>query len=212
MFSASRCTRLWPNFRRAPSRVRRPAAALGGVSQPLYNRAMTVRLGSDRLLDSHDLDGRRVASSATRRRLTASSGTSSIGWRQHPRARLAAHLRPAARVPIRRAGKHDRDRPLARRRPARADLLALQRDARADRGHAARSRRPRDRSAGRRHAHLHLHLHDGQLSASPRARTASRSSCAIGPIRSAASPSRDRCSSTDSSRSSASIRSRCGTA
>ena len=53
---------------------------------------------------------------------------------------------------------------------ARAGLLALQRDARADRGDAARPRRAGHRPAGRRHAHLHLHLHDGQLPASPRAK------------------------------------------
>ena len=50
-------------------------------------------------------------------------------------------LRTAARIPIRRAGKHDRDRPRARRGAPRADLLALQRDARADGRDAARSRR-----------------------------------------------------------------------
>ena len=53
-----------------------------------------------------------------------------------------------------------------RRRPG---LLALQRDARADRRDAARHRRAGDRSAGRRHPRLHLHLHDGELHARRRA-------------------------------------------
>ena len=74
-----------------------------------------------------------------------------------------------------------------RRRPPRAGLLALQRDARADRRDARRPRRAGHRPAGRRHAHLHLHLHDGQLPARRRAGTACRSSSATGPTRSAAS-------------------------
>ena len=58
----------------------------------------------------------------------------------------------------------------------RAGLLALQRNARADRRHAPRPRRARHRPAGRRHAHLHLHLHDGQL---PEGRAGSTASTVI---------------------------------
>ena len=79
-------------------------------------------------------------------------------------------LRPAARLPVRSAGEHDRVAARERRAAARAGLLALQRDARADGRDARRPRRAGDRPAGRRHAHLHLHLHDGQLPAWPPAR------------------------------------------
>ena len=78
--------------------------------------------------------------------------------------------------------------PHGRRRGAPgAGLLALQRDARADRRDARRPRRAGHRPAGRRRPHLHLHLHDGQLPARLRAGTACRSSSAIGRTRSAAS-------------------------
>ena len=91
-------------------------------------------------------------------------------------------------------------------------LLALQRDARADRGDARRHRRAGDRSAGRRHADLHLHLHDGQLPARRAHGTASASSSATARIRSTATTSRGRRSSRSTRRSSGSSRSRCGTA
>ena len=85
--------------------------------------------------------------------------------RRTERRRRGRHLRPAARVPVGSAGKHDRIGPRAGRPAPRPDLLALQRNAGADGGDAGGSRRARDRSAGRRDAHLHLHLHDGQLPA-----------------------------------------------
>ena len=51
--------------------------------------------------------------------------------------------------------------------PQRADLLALQRDARADPGDARSDRCARHRHPGRGRAHLHLHLHHGELPAAP---------------------------------------------
>ena len=77
-------------------------------------------------------------------------------------------------------------------RRRRAGVLALQRDARADRGHAARPGRAGHRPAGRRHARLHLHLHDGELHARGGRVTASAWSSATGRIRSAATRSRAR--------------------
>ena len=71
---------------------------------------MRVRLGSERLLDSGALDGRRVGvvcnPGVGRRRASARRRPAR---RRTRGARLAAHLRPAARVPVRRAGEHDRD-------------------------------------------------------------------------------------------------------
>ena len=90
------------------------------VSAAPYNRVMPVSLGTDRLLASRTpRRPRGSASSATPRRSTASSATSPTAWPAHPRAPgLRRDLRPAARLPVRRAGKHDRDRARARRRCA----------------------------------------------------------------------------------------------
>ena len=124
-----------------------------------------VVLGSERLLDSARLAGRRVGIVCNPASVDSEFRHIADRLAADPRARLGRDLRPAARVPIRRAGKHDRDRPRPRRDPAGAGVFALQRDARTDRRDAARPRRAGHRSAGRRHAHLHLHLHDGELPA-----------------------------------------------
>ena len=118
---------------------------LGRAARPPARRARRARLQPG--------DGRPLA--APRRR-----------HRARPLRRPAHHaLRAPARHPRRRAGQHDRDR--ARRGPADgpAGVFALQRDARAHRGHAEGRRRHRGRPAGRRLPHLHLRLHDGQLHA-----------------------------------------------
>ena len=141
------------------------------------------------------------------------SSTSPTAWPRTPSARLARDFRPAARVPVRRPGEHDRDGARARRAPARAGLLALQRDARAD------GRRCCDgldvlvidlQDVGTR-IYTYIYTMANCLTAAPQARRQGRSS-ATGRIRSAASQSKGRCWSTASSRSSACTRSRCGTA
>ena len=90
--------------------------------------------GSERLLESAALDGRRVGVVCNPASVDARvPSTSPIGSRRDARAAARRHLRPAARVPIRRPGEHDRDRPRRDDDPPRAGVLALQRDARADR-------------------------------------------------------------------------------
>ena len=124
-----------------------------------------VRLGSDLLLSSSRLKGTRVGvvcnhASVDRGfahivdRLAAADGVT-----------LAAIFGPQHGF---RSDVQDNmiETPHARRPGAAgADLLALQRDARADRRDAAAARRAGHRPAGHRRAHLHLHLHDGQLPA-----------------------------------------------
>ena len=132
--------------------------------------------------------------------------------RRRSRDRPGRAVRSAARLPIRPAGQHDRDAARPRRAAADPDLLALQRDPRADAGDAPRRRRAGDRSAGRRHARLHLRLHDGELHA--------RRGPARRPRRRLRPPEpgrrrrgrRGRCSGRTVRRSSGSSRSRCGTA
>ena len=81
----------------------------------------------------------------------------------HPKRTARRHFRPAARVPVRRAGQHDRDAH-AHDEVRRVPVYSLYSETREPtRRNAARPRRARHRPAGRRRPHLHLHLHDGQL-------------------------------------------------
>ena len=134
------------------------------------------QLGSERLLASarsRPAGRHRLQPGVGRRR---ARGTSPTAWRRTRRARLARALRPAARVPVRRAGEHDRDRRTAATSVRRVPVYSLYSETREPtRGDAARPRRAGHRPAGRRHPHLHLHLHDGQLPDGARASTASRS-------------------------------------
>ena len=126
---------------------------------------MAVRLGSERLFDSGALRGRRVG-------VVCNPASVDSGFR-HILDRLALRtgrharrdLRAAARVPVRRAGQHDRDRPRdGRDAPrARSTRSTARRASRPPR--CCGPRRARHRPAGRRRPHLHLHLHDGQLPA-----------------------------------------------
>ena len=143
-----------------------------------YNRAMPVSLGTDRLLASSRLDGRRV-----RHRLQPGVGRRRAAPHRRPLSRrsspaltrLTAIFGPQHGFRSGRAGKHDRDRARATTRRAAC---------RSTRSTARRASRPPrcsrdvdvlvDRSAGRRHADLHLHLHDGELPAWPRGSTASK--------------------------------------
>ena len=171
-----------------------------------------VRLGSDLLLASSRLKGARVG--VVCNHASVDRGFVHIVDRLARRRRRDAggDLRPAARLPVRRAGQHDRDAARRATRPPRAGLLALQRDARADRRDAERARRAGHRPAGHRRAHLHLHLHDGQLPA--RLRAARRPGHRLRPAESdrRRRRRRARCSCRASSRSSASSRFRCATA
>ena len=151
------------------------------------------------------------ASSAIRRRSTASSARRRSPRAAHPRARLGGPLRAAARLPLGRAGEHDRNRPRARRDPPRAGLFALQRDARADGGDA----RDLDvlvidlQDVGTR-IYTYIYTMANCLIAARRHGIKVIVCDRPNPIGGVASKAR--CSSAGSSRSSASIRSRCGTA
>ena len=134
-------------------------------------------------------------------------------WRCTRRATRGA-VRSAARVPIRRAGQHDRDASRARRGAAACRCTRSTARRRASRPPEMLRDldRARRRSAGRRRPHLHLHLHDGELpeggaQARPqgdRLRSAESDRRPAGRGAGARSPA--------SSRSSACIRSRCATA
>ena len=199
---------------------RRPPASQHRV----YNRRMsstatasrTVGLGIDRLLDLDRslVAGRRIGLVCNPASVdgAAPAHRRSAGRRSR-RCTLAAHLRPAARVPVRPAGQHDRDAARATTRDARPGVFAVQRDARADGRDARGRRRAGRRPSGRRHPHLHLHLHDGQLPARRARGTASAWSSATGriPIGGAADR-RQPARPGVSRRSSGSSRFRCGTA
>ena len=182
------------------------------IISPSYNSAVAVstRLVPPARIRPTERPPRRhrQQSRIRRRRLHAHRRCADAVARRHARR----DLRPAARLPIRRAGQHDRDAARQRLPPQGAGVLALQRDARADRGDAAARRRDGDRSPGHRRAHLHLHLHDGELPA--RLREARRRHHRL---RSAESDRRRRRRRADAgrratSRSSGSFRSRCVTA
>ena len=138
---------------------------------PTAPATRTVRAGIERLLDDDRglVAGSRVALVSNPASVDRSLRHSADRPPGRSRHRPGRALRPAARVPFRSAGQHDRDAARPGCAPADPDLLALQRDARTDRRDAARRRRAAHRSAGRRHARLHLHLHDGQLHARRRA-------------------------------------------
>ena len=71
---------------------------------------MRVQLGSERLLDSSDrLDGRRVGVVCNPASIDRGFGQSPTGSPAHPACAARRDLRAAARVPIGRAGEHDRD-------------------------------------------------------------------------------------------------------
>ena len=96
-------------------------------------------LGSERLLDSSRLNGLKVGILANPASIDHDFTHVVDRLGQASLIQARRDLRPAARLPLRRAGQHDRDAARARTRGARAGLLALQRDARADRGDAAAS-------------------------------------------------------------------------
>ena len=177
-----------------------------------YNPTVSVQLGSSRLLESGRLKGRRVGIVSNPASVDARFTHIVDALMQSPGRHARRDLRSAARIPIRRAGQHDRDAARQRLPPQGAGVLALQRNARADRGHAAARRRDGDRSPGHRRAHLHLHLHDGELPARLREARRRHHRVRSARIRSAASTSKGRCSCRATSRSSDSSRSRCVTA
>ncbi len=150
--------------RSSASALRLPPSALR-LPPSAYNVPMPVRLGSDLLLESGALRGRRVG--------VVCNPASIDGAFRHIVDRLAAApaLTLAAIFGPQHGFRSDVqdnmiETPHAERPAApRAGVLALQRDARADGRDARRPRRARHRPAGRRRAHLHLHLHDGQLPA-----------------------------------------------
>ena len=112
---------------------------------------MRVRLGSERLLDSPASTAAASASSAIPPRSTDGSRHVADRLAAHPRARLAAIFGPQhgfrSDVQDNMIETRHGAATTIRRVPV---LLALQRDARADRRDAARRRRARHRPAGRR--------------------------------------------------------------
>ena len=151
--------------------------------------SVSFTLGSDVLFDRQLLQGRTIGLVCNPASINAQvparhrSGRTS---RRPPRR----HLRPAARLPLGRAGQHDRDAARRGRAAARADLLALQRHARADRRDARRAS-TRWSSTCRTSARASTPTSTRWRTACAAARgTACRSSSATGRTRSAASPSK----------------------
>ena len=104
-----------------------------------YNPLMPVRLGIERLLDGPDRKSDRRQACRPRLQPSLDRQPHRPRLRSSDGGRLAppdCAVRPAARLPVRSPGEHDRVAARARREAARAGAFALQRNARADRGDA----------------------------------------------------------------------------
>ena len=124
-----------------------------------------MRLGSEVLLASRRLHGRRVGVVANPASIDHGFGHIVERVAGADGVTLGAIFGPQHGFRFEPAGQHDRDAARLGRPAAGPGLLALQRDARADRRDARGPRRARHRPPGHRRAHLHVHLHDGELPA-----------------------------------------------